>query len=157
MKNRNILNYVMLAGCAVAALCVAGCDGAEPAGAANVTANSAEPLEAAVVLPPGFTKPQFDLARTNLEAKIRSLPGGSHIYFIEAGTPRLLAEVTVPTLKYPTPKAIEIALGVWVAPAVIVVAVAVPEPSSMALLGIGVASVVIWARRRRKTTAPSHR
>jgi PEP-CTERM motif len=36
------------------------------------------------------------------------------------------------------------------------VAVAVPEPSSMALLGIGVASVVIWARRRRRTTAPSH-
>ena len=37
------------------------------------------------------------------------------------------------------------------------VATAVPEPSSMALLGIGVASVVVWARRRRKTTAPSHR
>ena len=37
------------------------------------------------------------------------------------------------------------------------VAVAVPEPSSMALLGIGVTSVVVWARRRRRTTAPSHR
>ncbi len=37
------------------------------------------------------------------------------------------------------------------------VAVPVPEPSSMALLGIGVTSVAVWARRRRKTTAPSHR
>jgi len=35
-------------------------------------------------------------------------------------------------------------------------AVPVPEPSSVALLSIGVASVVVWARRRRKTTAPSH-
>jgi len=35
------------------------------------------------------------------------------------------------------------------------VAVAVPEPSSMALLGIGVTSVVVWARRRRRATAPS--
>jgi len=37
------------------------------------------------------------------------------------------------------------------------IAVPVPEPSSMALLGIGVTSVAVWARRRRKTTAPSHR
>ncbi|MGZ5949763.1 MAG: PEP-CTERM sorting domain-containing protein [Isosphaeraceae bacterium] len=36
------------------------------------------------------------------------------------------------------------------------IAVPVPEPSSMALLGIGVTSVAVWARRRRKTTAPSH-
>lgn len=36
------------------------------------------------------------------------------------------------------------------------IAVPVPEPSSMALLGIGMASVVVWARRRRRTTAPRH-
>ncbi len=37
------------------------------------------------------------------------------------------------------------------------VAVPVPEPSSVALLGIGMASVVVWVRKRRGTTAPSHR
>src|SRR5271165_3283780 len=34
------------------------------------------------------------------------------------------------------------------------VATAVPEPSSMALLGIGVTSIAVWARRRRKSTSP---
>ena len=36
------------------------------------------------------------------------------------------------------------------------VAQAVPEPSSMALLGIGMASVIVWARQRRKSSTQSH-
>ena len=35
------------------------------------------------------------------------------------------------------------------------VAEAVPEPSSMALLGIGMASVIVWARQRRKSSTQS--
>src|ERR1039458_8427085 len=88
--------------------------GCEPAHSASSAPGVAKPqaAEVAIIFPPGLPKPQFQTMRTNLETYIKKAPAGSHFMFIEAGTPRLVAELTIPHLKYDSPKSRDLKVGV---------------------------------------------